>query len=87
MVVEPDDPDGVEIVLEPNAPPPAAASQKALYENGFPAALLTTATLQADYERLRDLGVVFRGEPDLSGPVPTVFFEDGCGNLINLAQA
>ncbi len=86
-VVAPDDDGGVELILEPNSPPPALAAQRALYEAGFPAALFSTRDLQADYERLKQLGVVFRGEPDRSGPVPLVFFEDTCGNLINLVQS
>lgn len=85
-VVAPDDDGGVELILEPNSPPPALAAQRALYEAGFPAALFSTHDLQADYERLKQLGVVFRGEPDRSGPVALVFFEDSCGNLINLVQ-
>ncbi len=85
-VTAPDD-GHVELILEPNSPPPALTAQRALYEAGFPAALFSTKDIQADYQRLKKLGVVFRGEPDHSGPVVTVFFEDTCGNLINLVQS
>ena len=86
-VSAPDDVNGVELVLEPNSLPPALASQRALYEGGFPAAIFSTDDIHGEYERLKGLGVAFRGEPDSSGPVTTVFFEDTCGNLINLVQS
>lgn len=78
--------EGVELVLEPNSFPPARASQKALYDAGFPAAVLTTSDMVAEYRRLKDLAVTFRGEPKRMGPVTTVFFEDTCGNLIVLVE-
>lgn len=77
---------GVELVLEPNHMPPALASQKALYEGGFPATILSTDDIQGEFDRLKDLGVQFRGEPKTMGPVSFVFFDDTCGNLIVLNQ-
>jgi hypothetical protein len=44
------------------------------------------ADIQAAYERMKKLGVVFRSEPRKMGPVTLVVFEDTCGNLIQLAQ-
>ena len=85
-VSAPEGAEGVELVLEPNHFPPALASQKALYDAGFPATVLTTRDIVADYQRLKGLGVTFRGEPNDIGPVTTVFFEDTCGNLIVLVQ-
>jgi hypothetical protein len=86
-VSSPEQSEGVELVLEPNDPPAARASQKALYDAGFPAIILTTTNIGAEYQRLKGLSVKFRGEPKSMGPVTAVFFEDTCGNLINLAQA
>ncbi len=82
----PDDAGGAELVLEPNHFPPALASQRALYEAGFPATILTTTDIRADYDRLKALGVEFRGEPRDAGPVTFTFFDDTCGNLIVLNQ-
>ena len=45
------------------------------------------ASRLAEYERLSQQGVVFRGEPTQRGPVTTAVFEDTCGNLIQLFQA
>jgi hypothetical protein len=37
-------------------------------------------------ERMKKLGVVFRGAPKKMGPVTIATFEDICGNLIQIAQ-
>ncbi len=67
-VFAPEGSEGVELVLEPNKFPPAREAQKTLYEADFPAAVLTTADMVAEYQRLKDLGVTFRGEPKNIGP-------------------
>jgi catechol 2,3-dioxygenase-like lactoylglutathione lyase family enzyme len=85
-VTSPDGVDGVELVLEPMAFAPAVVFQQALFDAGIPATAFMTADITADYERLSASGVVFRGTPTVTGPVSTVRFEDGCGNLINLVQ-
>ena len=85
-VTSPEGADGVEIVLETNDFPTARESQKILYDAGFPVTVLTTNDIGADYERLKGMGVKFRGEPKNIGPVSIVPFEDTCGNLINLVQ-
>ena len=60
--------------------------QKALFDAGIPATAFITKDINAEYDRLKKLGVVFRGEPQIMGPVTVVMFEDTCGNLINLVQ-
>jgi catechol 2,3-dioxygenase-like lactoylglutathione lyase family enzyme len=85
-VVSPDGIEGVELVLEPLSFPPSKAYQKALFDAGVPAAALISSDLQNDYKRLKERGVVFRGEPRQMGVISAVVFEDTCGNLINLVQ-
>lgn len=85
-VTAPEGAEGVELVLEPLGFPPARVYQQALYEAGIPATVFMTADIQTEVRRLKDRGVVFRGEPQTAGPVITVLFEDGCGNLLNLVQ-
>ncbi len=85
-VTSPDGIEGVELVIEPMNFLPAQVYQKALYDAGIPAIALITSNIHADYDRLRKLGVVFRGEPKNIGLITTVLFEDSCGNLINLVQ-
>lgn len=85
-VISPDGVEGAELVLEPMGFPPARDYQKALFEAGIPAIALITRDIQADHNRLKKLGVVFRGEPQNMGLITTVVFEDTCGNLVNLVQ-
>lgn len=85
-VVSPDGVAGMELVLEPLAFAPARTYQKALFEAGIPATAVMTEDIHADYDRLRQRGVSFRGEPAAAGPVIVALFEDTCGNLIQLVQ-
>ncbi len=85
-VSAPEGAEGVELVLEPMAFPPAHVFQKALFAAGIPATSFITNDIQSEYNRLKALGVTFRGEPKNIGPIIAVLFEDTCGNLINLAQ-
>jgi len=86
-VSSPEGPQGVELVLEPNSSAPARASQKALYDAVFPAAVLSTNDIAVEYRRLKSLGVKFRGKPKKAGSVSFVFFDDTCGNFIVLRQS
>lgn len=85
-VTSPDGIEGVELVLEPTAFPPAKVYRKALHEAGIPATALITADIAAEVERLKRLGVEFRGEPVRQGPITSVKFDDTCGNLIHLVE-
>ena len=85
-VTSPEGMAGVELVLEPMAFQPARVYQKALLEAGIPATAFISKDIAAEYQRLKALGVKFRGEPASMGPITAVLFEDGCGNLINLVQ-
>lgn len=85
-VTSPDGIDGVELVLEPLGFPPAQIYQKALFEAGIPASALISNDIESDFKRLKERGVVFRGEPQRMGIISVVVFEDTCGNLINLVQ-
>ncbi len=85
-VISPEGGEDVELVLEPMGFDPARAYQKALFDAGIPLTAFASHDIHTEYKRLKELGVVFRGEPQQTGPVTTVLFEDTCGNLINLYQ-
>lgn len=85
-VSSPEGVEGVELVLEPMGFPPARVYQKALFDAGVPATAFITSDIGAEFQRLKALGVKFRGEPTSMGPITAVLFEDTCGNLINLVQ-
>ena len=85
-VVSPAAPDGVELLLEPYGHPAAKPFKDALVEDGIPYTSFGVDDVQAEYERLVGLGVVFTQPPTAMGPVTTAIFDDSCGNLIQIAQ-
>lgn len=85
-LVAPDDPDGVELLLEPAGLPAAVDWQKALHASGIPITQLHTSDIKADYARLKERGVALKGEPKPMGPTLFVDFDDTCGNFIRLVE-
>tara|TARA_R110002096_G_scaffold435144_2_gene659501 strand:- start:1354 stop:1749 length:396 start_codon:yes stop_codon:yes gene_type:complete len=87
-VVSKEEPDGVEILLEP-APlhfEPAKVFQKALFEAGIPWTQFNTESVQKEYDRLVNLGVEFSVEPTEMGTVKIAVFNDTCGNNIQIVE-
>ncbi|QBD79134.1 VOC family protein [Ktedonosporobacter rubrisoli] len=86
-VVSPEDPDGTEILLEPNADYRGIkALRKALAEDGIPITSLAVDDVQAEYERLQKLGVTFTQKPFSHGGPTTAVFDDTNGNLIQIVE-
>jgi catechol 2,3-dioxygenase-like lactoylglutathione lyase family enzyme len=83
-VASPDDPDGTELLLEPDGHPAVGPYKKALVADGIPAASFAVDDVEAEHERLRADGVRFTQEPVEMGPVTTAVLDDTCGNLIQL---
>lgn len=86
-VVSPDEPDGPELLLEPDANPASQAFKKSVYGQGIPVASFAVEDTRQEYERLKQLGVVFHTEPTQTGPTTIAVFDDTCGNLIQIFQA
>jgi catechol 2,3-dioxygenase-like lactoylglutathione lyase family enzyme len=84
-VVSPEDPDGVELVLEPSEHPAVGPFKEALVADGIPFTSFAVADVQKEYERLTALGVTFTQPPTAMGPVTTAVLDDTCGNLIQIA--
>ena len=84
-VVSPDAPDGVELLLEPDAHPAARPFKEALVADGIPYTSFAVDDVQAEFDRLSGLGVTFVQPPTPMGPVATAVFDDTCGNLIQIA--
>src|SRR6266481_3908668 len=59
-VVSPEERDGTQVVLEPLGFEPARVYQKALYDAGIPWTAFQVDDIQQEYERLQQLGVVFK---------------------------
>ena len=84
--MSPSAPDGVELLLEPSEHPAVGPFKRALVADGIPYASFAVDDAQAEYERLRALGVSFVQEPTVVGPVTVAVFDDTCGNLIQIAS-
>ena len=85
-VVAPEGPGDIELLLQPMGFSPAKTFQRALFDAGNPLTAFATDDIHGDCNRMKALGISFRGEPMKTGPVMSVLFEDTCGNLINLYQ-
>jgi len=84
-VVSPEDPDGVELVLEPGEHPAVRPFKDALVADGIPFTSFSVADVQQEYDRLTALGVTFTQGPVAMGPVTTAVLDDTCGNLLQIA--
>lgn len=86
-VVPPDDPDGTELLLEPNSDYPAMkALKEALVRDGIPFTAFQVDDIQEEYARLKNLGVEFSMEPTNMGMTTVAIFDDTCGNLIQIYE-
>jgi catechol 2,3-dioxygenase-like lactoylglutathione lyase family enzyme len=85
-VVDPTDPDGTQVSLEPSDHPAVGPFKAALVADGIPFTQFGVDDIQAEYERLEAAGVTFTQKPLEMGPVITAVLDDTCGNLIQLAQ-
>jgi catechol 2,3-dioxygenase-like lactoylglutathione lyase family enzyme len=86
-VVSADRPDGVELLLEPNAEYPAMkALKEALVADNIPFTAFQVDDVQAEYERMRGLGVEFTMEPTNMGRVKAAVIDDTCGKLIQIYE-
>ena len=85
-VVGAQEPEGVELLLEPDAHPAAKAYKRALVEDGIPFTSFAVDDVAAVHEELRARGVTFRQAPMTMGPVVTAVLDDTCGNLIQLTS-
>jgi catechol 2,3-dioxygenase-like lactoylglutathione lyase family enzyme len=85
-VVSSEDPDGVELLLEPDQHPAARPFKRALVDDGIPFTSFGVEDVQAEYDRLLKAGVHFTQPPVAMGPVTTAVLDDTCGNLIQIVQ-
>jgi predicted enzyme related to lactoylglutathione lyase len=85
-VASPENPDGVELVLESSANPAGKAYQQALVGQGQPAANFLVTDVKAEHDRLAANDVRFtKPVTSTTGSIIAVL-DDTCGNLIQLTQ-
>jgi len=87
-VVSPEEPEGVQLVLEPNNGWNSAAKgyQQEVHRQGIAAANFFVADVQKEFERLQQLGVTFTKEPTKTTGSTIAIFDDTCGNLIQITH-
>ena len=86
-VVSPEEPNGTELLLEPNAEYPAMkALKESLVKDGIPFAAFFVNDVQQEYDRMKELGVEFTMEPTNMGTTTAAVLDDTCGNLIQIYQ-
>ncbi|MHC5109364.1 MAG: VOC family protein [Planctomycetota bacterium] len=85
-VVSPEQPDGVELLLEPDNHPAVKPFKDALVEDGIPFTSFAVDDAQAEYTRLSAMGVRFLQPPVDHGTVVTAVLDDTGGNLIQICE-
>jgi len=85
-VVSPDEPNGTELVLEPDENPAAKTFKKAIFEQGIPLTAFQVDDIEKEFARMKKFGVAFKKPPTPMGPVTLAMFDDTCGNYIQIYQ-
>ena len=85
-VVSADEPNGNELVLEPDGHPAVGPFKRALVEDGIPFTSFAVKDVHEECERLRAAGVRFVQDPVAMGPVTTAVFDVTGGTLIQIAS-
>ncbi|MGI9406372.1 MAG: VOC family protein [Hyphomicrobiaceae bacterium] len=86
-LVSPDQPEGAELVLEPNADYPAMkALRESLVKDGIPFTMFEVDDIDKEFKRLQSLGVRFTTSPTTAGDTINAVLDDTCGNLIMIFQ-
>lgn len=85
-LVAPDQPDGVELCLEPDEHPAAKVFKSAMFKDGIPFTSFAVDDIEAEHKRLESLGVRFTQAPTDYGTVLAAVLDDTCGNLIQITQ-
>lgn len=85
-VVSPEDPDGTELLLEPNSNPSANTFQEDIFMQGIPATSFSVEDIEGECKRLKKMGVEFTIEPNNDDEVKMAVFNDTCGNLIQIVE-
>jgi predicted enzyme related to lactoylglutathione lyase len=85
-VVSPEEPEGVQLVLELNANPAAKTYQQEIFRQGTPAANFFVGDVKQEYERIKQHSVAFTKEPTKTTGSTIAVLDDTCGNLIQITH-
>ena len=85
-VVSSEEPEGTELLLEPNDNPLSKTFQKGIFEQGIAAISFQVDDINTEYEKLEKLGVKFTMPPTKMGEVIIAILDDTCGNLVQIME-
>lgn len=85
-VVSGEEPNGTQVVLEPNQNPAARSYQESIFKQGIPSTMFFVDDIQKEYQRLNGLGVKFTMAPTKTPGSMIARFDDTVGNLIQITQ-
>ena len=85
-IVSPDDPNGIEILLEPSDHPAVRLFKEAIVKDNIPYKSFTVKNIYEKYEQPLRNKVHFVTKPTEMDTVIVAIFNDTCGNLIQLIQ-
>ena len=87
LVVAPNDPDGVSILLEPYGGYDWVQNyHEEIKRLNLPGIVFGVPNVQEEYERLKGLGVNFIKEPTTNDWGTEAVFDDTCGNFVQIHQ-
>ena len=86
IVVSPEDRGGTALLLEPRGNLGSREFFDGIYDAGLPVIVFGTDDVQAEYERLKGLGVMFKQEPTKTEWGTQAVFDDTCGNWIQIHE-
>jgi predicted enzyme related to lactoylglutathione lyase len=85
-VVSPEEPEGVQLVLELNANPAAKTFQQEIHRQGIPAANFFVADVEKEHARLKEHNVKFTKDPTKTTGSTIAVLDDTCGNFIQITH-
>src|SRR6476646_2527379 len=83
-VASSEEPDGTQLQLALNNNPAAQAYQKAMFDQGQPAAMFYVDDVQREYDRMKPLGAEFTMPPTKVTGSTIAMLKDTCGNRIQV---
>jgi predicted enzyme related to lactoylglutathione lyase len=85
-VASPEDPDGIELLLDLNSNPAAKAYQEAMFEQGQRAIMLYVDDVQQEHDRLAAAGATFTMPPTKVTGSTIAVLDDTVGNLVQITK-
>jgi|SRR6267143_288288 len=85
-VISSEDPNGPQLVLEPNENPAAKSYQESIFKQSIPITMFFVDDIQREFQKLKKLGVKFTMEPTKTPGSTIARFDDTVGNLIQITQ-